>query len=250
MSYFQSNNNTNNTNNMNSSGFYQPSSQFAFPQGSMSFQSGQTPTDTNMVPPDPLPAGLLNALSTKGYAYEPPLLEEIGINFDHIIKKTMYVLRPTMSSSMLSHEILNDSDLAGPVIFFMLFGLFLLMAGKVHFGYIYGVGLFGTISLHNLSKLMANSNPAQAQQSSLHFFNTASILGYCFLPLCLLSLFGVFHSLNNTMGHVMGALFVIWSTWSSSGFLNNLLQLESARTLIAYPLLIFYSVFALMAIFV
>lgn len=236
---------------MNSGGFYQPSSQFAFPQGSMSFQSGQNPADSNMgVPPDPLPSGLLNALSTKGYAYEPPLLEEIGINFDHIFKKTMYVLRPTMSSSILSHEILNDSDLAGPVIFFLLFGLFLLMAGKVHFGYIYGVALFGTVSLHNLSKLMANSNPAQAQQSSLHFFNTASILGYCFLPLCFLSLAGVFHSLNNTMGHVMGALFVIWSTWSSSGFLNNLLQLENARTLIAYPLLIFYSVFALMAIFV
>ncbi|CAG60562.1 uncharacterized protein GVI51_I08547 [Nakaseomyces glabratus] len=247
MSYFQGND-------MNtSSGFYQPSSQFNFPQGSMSFQSGGNNSgDSNAmgVAPDPLPAGLFNALSTKGYPHEPPLLEEIGINFDHIFKKTMYVLRPTMSSAMLSHEILNDSDLAGPVIFFMLFGLFLLMAGKVHFGYIYGVALFGTISLHTLSKQMATSSSQQQQPSSLHFFNTASILGYCFLPLCFLSFIGVFHSLDNRIGHLTGALFVIWSTWSSSGFLNNLLQLQNARTLIAYPLLIFYSVFALMAIFV
>lgn len=234
------------------SGFYQPSGQFAFPQGSMSFQnntSNNSNTTNGMgVSPDPLPPGLLNALSTKGYLHEPPLLEEIGINFDHIITKTKIVFNPASFRNALSDEILNDSDLAGPLIFFLLFGLFLLLAGKVHFGYIYGVALFGTVSLHNLSKFMGNNE--SASPAKLQFFNTASILGYCFLPLCFLSLIGVFHSLDNKMGYGLGSIFVVWSTWSSSAFLNSLLQLHGARALIAYPLMIYYSVFALMAIFV
>ncbi|GAV54748.1 hypothetical protein ZYGR_0AS00700 [Zygosaccharomyces rouxii] len=244
MSYYQ--------NPMGSSGFYQPSAQFAFPQGSMSFQGASSANangaDSLGVNPDPLPAGLFNALSTKGYAHEPPLLEEIGINFNHIITKTRIVFNPVSSRNVLSDEILGDSDLAGPLIFFLLFGLFLLLAGKVHFGYIYGVALFGTVSLHNLSKFMGNNE--SGSPAKLQFFNTASVLGYCFLPLCFLSLIGVFISLDNTLGYVLGSIFVVWSTWSSSAFLNSLLQLHDARALIAYPLLIFYTVFALMAIFV
>ncbi|CCH60391.1 hypothetical protein TBLA_0C05940 [Henningerozyma blattae CBS 6284] len=230
--------------------------QFMFPQGSMSYQYDSSNDPNNGgnsmgLVPDPLPSGILYALSTKGYPHEPPLLEEIGINFDHIITKTKMVLIPTSSNNNgISQEILNDSDLSGPVIFFLLFGLFLLMAGKVHFGYIYGVALFGTVSLHNLSKFMSNNDSNNINNNKLQFFNTASILGYCFLPLCILSSIGIFHSLDNTAGYVLGGLFVIWSTWSASGFLNSLLQLTNARLLIAYPLLIFYSVFALMAIFV
>lgn len=236
-------------------GFHQSSGQspgqFAFPQGSMSFQgptSGGSGSDSMGISPDPLPAGLFNALSTKGYPHEPPLLEEIGINFDHIIAKTKIVCNPAGSRNALSDEILNDADLAGPLIFFLLFGLFLLLAGKVHFGYIYGVALFGTVSLHNLSKFMGNNE--SGSPAKLQFFNTASVLGYCFLPLCFLSLIGVFLGLDNTLGYTLGSIFVLWSTWSSSAFLNLLLQLHDARALIAYPLLIFYTVFALMAIFV
>lgn len=241
----------NNQNSFNG-GFYQPSSQFSFPQGSMSFQNNTTHTgagnDTMGVSPDPLPTGIINALSTKGYPHEPPLLEEIGINFDHIITKTKIAFNPVNSKSALSEEILHDSDLAGPLIFFLLFGLFLLLAGKVHFGYIYGVALFGTVSLHELSKFMGNNE--SSSPAKLRFFNTASILGYCFLPLCFLSLIGVFISLETKIGYFLGALFVAWSTLSSSAFLDSLLQLHGARALIAYPLMIYYSVFALMAIFV
>lgn len=258
MSYY------NNFNN-NPNGFYQPSAQFNVPHGAMSFDQSQT-TTTSFVTNEPLPSGLLNALSTKGYPHEPPLLEELGINFRHIITKTKLVLTPSRSS-VLPMEIIGDCDLAGPLIFCLLFGTFLLMAGKVHFGYIYGVALFGTVSLHSLLKLMGGENSTangdssiqqpqhqqqqqNQQQQSLQFFRTASILGYCFLPLCFLSLFGVFHSLDNTIGYFLSLLFVCWCTWSSSGFFTCVLQLNNARILIAYPLMIFYSVFALMAIFV
>ncbi|SCU97087.1 LANO_0E15148g1_1 [Lachancea nothofagi CBS 11611] len=227
------------------SGFYQPSAQFQVPQGSMSFT--QQPT-AQAFSQDPLPQGLLNALSTKGHPHELPLLEEIGINFNHILAKTKVVLQPLQRADSLSAEVIADCDLAGPLIFCLLFGTLLLAAGKVHFGYIYGVALFGTISLHTLLRLMGSEeNKPKTDQL---FLRTASILGYCFLPLCLLSLVGVFIPLNNVLGYVLALLFVCWCTWSSSGFFTVALHLHNTRVLIAYPLSIFYSVFALMAIFV
>ncbi|CCE65128.1 hypothetical protein TPHA_0J03080 [Tetrapisispora phaffii CBS 4417] len=264
MSYiYQNNANSNNFNNQNTqynnaqgnryqsqSQNYQIPNQFESLQGSMSFANPQDGNNGSGLglQADPLPLGLLQALSTRGYPHEPPLLEELGINFDHIVTKTKLVLIPVKSSNSISQEILNDSDLSGPLIFFLLFGLFLLLAGKVHFGYIYGVALFGSTSLHLLSKFMGSNE--SSVQTKLQYFNTASILGYCFLPLCFLSAFGIFISLNNTLGYTAAIIFVFWSTWSSSGFFNSLLQLHHARALIAYPLFIFYSVFAIMAIFV
>lgn len=40
-------------------------------------------------------------------------------------------------------EILDDADLAGPLMIAILLGTVLLFQGKVQFGYIYGYGLTG-----------------------------------------------------------------------------------------------------------
>ncbi|CAO2604644.1 Protein YIPF5 [Lemmus lemmus] len=45
---------------------------------------------------------------------EPPLLEELGINFDHIWQKTLTVLHPLR---VADGSIMNETDLAGPVVF-------------------------------------------------------------------------------------------------------------------------------------
>jgi hypothetical protein len=73
--------------------------------------------------------------SLESYDDEPPLLEELGIHFDHILMKTQAVMYPT---KQLSEHILDDTDLAGPLCFCLLLGACLLLSGKVHFGYIYG----------------------------------------------------------------------------------------------------------------
>ncbi|KAL8932909.1 MAG: hypothetical protein Q9216_006621, partial [Gyalolechia sp. 2 TL-2023] len=85
-----------------------------------------------------LRTGWLAAFGTEGYEGEPPLLEELGVNFGHIKGKTLTVLNPL---APISQHIMDDSDLAGPILFFLLFGTFLLFSGKVHFGYIYGLAL-------------------------------------------------------------------------------------------------------------
>lgn len=187
-----------------------------------------------------LSTGILAAFSTSGYSNEPPLLQELGINFSHIKEKTLAVLNPR---GTITQDIMNDSDLAGPLIFCLIFGTFLLLAGKVHFGYIYGVALFGTVSLHYFFKLMSDD-------VSLDFTRTASVIGYCLLPLVPISGLGIFFDLNNSLGYALSAIFTFWSTYSASGFFVATLKLANVRPLIAYPLAMFYSVFVLMAIFV
>ncbi len=63
-----------------------------------------------------------------------------------------------------------------------------LKGGKSHFGYVYGFILLGTISLHFILNLMS--------QTGVNFIRTASVLGYCLLPLVLTSATGVVLSLE------------------------------------------------------
>ncbi|KAI5968123.1 MSM1, partial [Candida theae] len=176
-----------------------------------------------------LTPGLLAAFGTSGYPGEPPLLEELGINFSHIKSKTLVVLNPLMKD--IPSDIMADSDLAGPILFVLLFGTLLLLAGKVQFGYIYGVGLFGTVSLHYLFKFMSNDTQIDLSRS-------ASVIGYCLLPLVLISVVGVVANLDNLVGYVLSAVAVLWCTYSASGFFVSVLKLHNVRPLIAYPLCI------------
>jgi len=85
------------------------------------------------------------------YSMEPPLLVELGINFQHIWEKTKTVLMPLGS---MDEHIMDDADLAGPLFFLLSFGIFLLMTGKVHFGYIYGFGVSGCIAMYLVLNLL------------------------------------------------------------------------------------------------
>ncbi|KAJ4287427.1 hypothetical protein N0V88_007700 [Collariella sp. IMI 366227] len=110
-----------------------------------------------------LRTGWLAAFSTEGYPGEPPLLQELGINAGHIQKKTLAVLNPF---SRIDQHLMDDSDLAGPLLFFLLYGTFLLLSGRVHFGYIYGLAVFGSITLHMILSLMAPATIPDASPSS------------------------------------------------------------------------------------
>ena len=190
----------------------------------------------------PLPGGILAAFSTSGYPGERPLFEELGVNFGHIKAKTLAVL--SMKSTSLGEDVIQDSDMAGPILFCLLFGTLLLLSGKTHFGYIYGVALFGTVSLHWLFNLMSST-----VDGKLDFLRTASVIGYCLLPLVLLSAIAVVFQLDNLIGYLVSIFCVSWCTWAASGFFVRVLNLTNARPLVAYPLGMFYSVFALMTIF-
>ncbi|KAH9507854.1 Protein yipf5 [Bulinus truncatus] len=58
--------------------------------------------------------------------------------------QTLAVLNPMKTTDQ---SIMQDTDLAGPLVFCMAFGGSLLLAGKIHFGYIYGIGLVGCLAI-------------------------------------------------------------------------------------------------------
>jgi hypothetical protein len=161
---------------------------------------------------------------------------------------------------------MDDSDLAGPILFFLLFGTFLLFSGKVHFGYIYGLALLGSTTLHLILSLMspplsqsdanqhhphgATSNPGSAHLSStLTFPRSASVLGYCLLPLVLTSLIGIGVPMDGPIGYILTSLAISWCTYSASGMFCAVGRMSSMRGLVAYPLALFYGCFGIMSIF-
>ncbi|KAI9670437.1 MAG: hypothetical protein M1829_004760 [Trizodia sp. TS-e1964] len=206
-----------------------------------------------------LRTGWLAAFGTEGYEGEPPLLEELGVNFGHIKVKTLTVLNPL---ARVDQHIMDDSDLAGPILFFLLFGTFLLFSGKIHFGYIYGLALLGSISLHVTFSLM--SPPLSAAEvasahdhmsgsaqfsSTLTFPRSASVLGYCLLPLVLTSLVGILIPMDTAVGYFLTSAAIVWCTYSSSGMFCAVGRMRGMRFLVAYPLALFYVCFGIISIF-
>lgn len=118
-------------------------------------------------------------------------LAELGINLTHIVDKSLTVLNPLHSYSS-NHardaHMMDDTDLAGPLLFCFAFGMLLLLAGKSQFGYIYGVALMGDLSIYLLLNLMS--------EEGIDAYRVASVLGYCILPLCLQGAVSIFLSLE------------------------------------------------------
>ncbi|XP_010708530.1 protein YIPF7 isoform X2 [Meleagris gallopavo] len=173
---------------------------------------------------------------------------------------TGQILQPTVlySSNTLSHlsytdgfdeepplledgSIMNETDLTGPVVFCLALGATLLLAGKVHFGYVYGVSVTGCLAMHALLNLM--SIPGVSHGC------VASVLGYCLLPMVILSSSAAIFSLHGILGTLL-ALFVIgWCSLSASKIFTSALAMEGQQLLIAYPCALLYGLFALLAVF-
>ncbi|KAG8237042.1 hypothetical protein J437_LFUL017383 [Ladona fulva] len=169
---------------------------------------------------------------------EPPLLEELGINPDHIIQKTLAVLNPLRETDA---RILQDTDFAGPLAFCLAFGALLLLSGKVHFSSIYGIGALGCVGMYFLLSLMS--------PSSVSFGAVVSVLGYCLLPMVALSALHILVSLQGVAGIVLSIMAIGWCSLSASKLFVTALTMEHQQILVAYPCALLYGVFALLAIF-
>ncbi|KAJ8408824.1 hypothetical protein AAFF_G00246420 [Aldrovandia affinis] len=169
---------------------------------------------------------------------EPPLLEELGINFDHIWQKTLTVLHPM---KIADGSIMTETDLAGPMVFCLAFGATLLLTGKIQFGYVYGISAIGCLGMYCLLNLMS--------MTGVSFGCVASVLGYCLLPMILLSSFGVLFSLQGLMGIVITAMIIGWCSFSASKIFISALAMDGQQLLVAYPCALLYGVFALISVF-
>ncbi|KAF5926933.1 hypothetical protein HPG69_001565 [Diceros bicornis minor] len=166
------------------------------------------------------------------------LFSELGINFDHIWQKTLTVLNPLKPAD---GSIMNETDLTGPVLFCVALGATLLLAGKVQFGYVYGISAIGCLGIHALLNLMSSSGVSCGC--------VASVLGYCLLPMVILSSFAIFFSLQDAFGIVSALVIIGWCSLSASKIFISALDMEGQQLLIAYPCALFYGLFALLTVF-
>jgi len=170
---------------------------------------------------------------------EPPLLEELGINPNHIMQKTLCVLNPFRQADQ---SILQDTDMAGPLVFCLALGGFLLLSGKVTFSYIYGIGVMGCLAFYVLLSLMAT-------QSKVTLGAVISVLGYCILPMVVLSGINVLITVQGVVGTIFTALCIFWCALSASKLFVTAYSMDHQQLLIAYPCALLYGVFALITVF-
>eukprot|EP01134_Creolimax_fragrantissima_P002071 CFRG2071T1 len=168
---------------------------------------------------------------TFGFDNEPPLLEELEINFDQIKHKAAMALNPARPGET---HLMDDTDLAGPLLFCFMFGGSLLLSGKVHFGIIYGVALIGCLALFALLNLMSDAT----KPVSLGL--VCSVLGYCLLPMVVLSLVSALFDLQGIVGLGLVTTSVLWCTISSAKMFVYALAMSDQRLLVAYPCMLLY----------
>jgi hypothetical protein len=200
---------------------------------------------------------------------------ELGINPSHILAKSLTVLNPI---SKPDARIMDDADLAGPFVFCFGFALVLLLvsrfghrgvtrlsadtpawtpdvspqpapyikltllqSGKPQFSYIYGVALLGTTAIYFLLNLMS--------ETPIDAYRTASVLGYCLLPMVGLGGVGMGVGIDHPLGYVLSGLSIAWCTHSASSIFVAVLRMDHQRLLVAYPVGLLYGCFALLSIF-
>jgi hypothetical protein len=169
---------------------------------------------------------------------EPPLLEELGINLQSIKNKIIGVI----TLKRIDKKFLEDSDMAGPLLIFLLFAFSSVLQYKINFGYIYGISVFGSILVFLLLNLMSKND-------GILLYNTISVLGYCLIPIVLLSFIAVFLDMKNILGGIGAALAIILASLNASRFFEIGLDMHSQRWIIFYPVALFYTCFVLVTVY-
>lgn len=207
----------------------------------MSFDIGSAPTASSFSAPVFPGNGFSSGVVGGGgpmFDDELPLLEELGINTRQIWRKTRSILNPFRISTDL-HE---DADLSGPFLILMTFGLFQLLAGKLHFGIILGWVIVAALFLYVVFNMLAGRN------GNLDLYRCVSLVGYCMLPVVMFSAVSLFLPQGGVAVFAFGAVFVLWATRVCTRLLVDL-ALDEHRGLIAYACFLIYMLFALLVLF-
>eukprot|EP00667_Euglena_gracilis_P020977 EG_transcript_22816 len=176
---------------------------------------------------------------------EKPLLEELGIDFGIIQKKVKLVINPFKKGG-IDTQMAQDADLAGPLFFCSFLGCLLLLTGKVHFGYIFGMGMAGCVFVYLLLNVMC--------EKVVELQYTVSTLGYCLCPTIMLGFWRILaalglHFVPWWISYPSGLALIGWSSICATNMFVDGLGMADQRYLILYPITLLYSMFALISIF-
>lgn len=96
-----------------------------------------------------------------------------------------------------------------------------MQKGKVYFGYIYGVFVFGLIGLWAVMNLMSSKG--------IDVYRTASVIGYCLLPIVLLAALSIPLDLTGALGIVLVPAAVLWCANAAALFFVVVLEADDQR---------------------
>ncbi|KAF4659417.1 Protein yipf5 [Perkinsus chesapeaki] len=170
------------------------------------------------------------------FVNDPPLLQELGIDLDAIAAR----IKSILFFRGVSQNLMTDTDLGGPLLIAAAFGTMLVLAGKVHFGYIYGLGMVGCIGIYLLTNVMS------PKKNGIDLYTTMS---YGLLPVVFLAAAAVFVKFRGATGIVVAVLDVLWCTLTASRFLEAAVDMQNQRWLISYPVAMVYTVFVIITVF-
>ena len=201
-----------------------------------------------------------------GFPDEPPLLEELGVDFSQIARRAKSAMNPLPSRK--TRETSKDDDLAGPLVVFGLIATLHAIQGKMHYGYILGWSAIASgLTCWLLNQLTAQSNSNAVENLSLS--RTASVIGYNATSILILSFMKAFvysqgsnsGSNNSSDGSPSGknsfgilafaSVCVLQASSKSSGlFLHGMGQCgEGKRLVVFYPMVLLYSLYALLTLY-
>ena len=88
-----------------------------------------------------------------------------------------------------------------------------------------------------------------SKNSGILLYNTISVLGYCLIPIVLLSFIAVFMDMKNFVGGIFAFLAIVLASLNASRFFEIGLDMYSQRWIIFYPVALFYTCFVLVTIY-
>lgn len=183
---------------------------------------------------DDAPAANLGHAITGYLPGDRPLLEELGIDFAAIKNESLRVFFCKGSSE------LQGRDLFGPFLFFALFALVLVARGRVHFGYLYFLSIISSVFIYGLATLMS--------QAPIDLFGVVNILGYAFIPTLIFSWISAILPIAKGVKVAFGVGFGLWSMFVSTQGITQRYQVQQKFLLLAYPILLVYLCFVIIAV--
>ncbi|KAK4272750.1 hypothetical protein QN277_021260 [Acacia crassicarpa] len=203
----------------------------------MSFDVGSAAASTSS---GPIYGGPIGGGGSANFDDEEPLLDELGIHPDQIWKKIRSILIPYR----INYVVHKDSDLSGPILLYMSFCLFQLLAGKIQFGVILGWIVVSSIFLYVVFNMLAG------RSGNLNLHTCTSVVGYCMLPLVIFSALSLFLPLAGMAGFVVAGILIMWATRAATSLLVSLADGgDEHRGLIAYSCFLIYTLFSLLIVF-
>lgn len=185
------------------------------------------------------PATDLKAAFTGYETGDPPLLQELGIQFTTIHQECSLIFHtPTKSAHI------DRVDLTGPLILIFIFSFILLLTGKVLFGCVYFMCVLCTLVMHFVLNAMG--------ESEIEYVVVCSVMGYAMLPVVFFAAVHVlmcYLDVSVNVSLVCGGVGAFYSAFVASEVFVAYLKLRNVRVLVCYPTFLVYMAFVVLALY-